>query len=221
VCECVRWLNCYGKSESSRTPAYYGRVHAYFLKETPFYGGTVIVRGQHSIRSRDLLLPIIQKKNLMLLTLCILGDGGSASSFLYIELLIWAILCAIDCGFFVVKNNGCYAYIGNFCWQERHSLLIFEIGVRLRGCHVGPVDGYGSRKRLAKEMNKLLKEQKWWCGPTFLEMKTYRYRGSLHVGCAAITERKMELEEYKNNRSYHSSLRGWLRIIKYATGEEI
>jgi len=91
----------------------------------------------------------------------------------YMRTFNLAMLWQLPVYFCLWKLNG-YA-MGTSVGQERSILYWYlEIGVRLRdACGLWM---YGSRrKRVAKEMNKAIERARSGGGPTFLEMKTYRY----------------------------------------------
>ena len=62
-------------------------------------------------------------------------------------------------------------------------------------CLVGPVDGMDP-VAVAEAMDKAIKHARKGNGPTFLEMKTYRYRGH-SMSDAQHYRTKQEVEEYK------------------------
>jgi pyruvate dehydrogenase E1 component alpha subunit len=68
----------------------------------------------------------------------------------------------------------------------------------------GPVDGMNPVK-VAEAMTEAIERARRGDGPTFLEMKTYRYRGH-SMSDAQLYRSKDEVEEYKK-RSYYSSFR--------------
>jgi pyruvate dehydrogenase E1 component alpha subunit len=82
----------------------------------------------------------------------------------------------------------------------------------------GPVDGMDP-VTVAEEMNKAIERARSGGGPTFLEMKTYRYRGH-SMSDAQHYRTKEEVEEYKKI----DPITQVLAVIKdkgYATEDEI
>jgi pyruvate dehydrogenase E1 component alpha subunit len=82
----------------------------------------------------------------------------------------------------------------------------------------GPVDGMDP-VAVAKEMSKAIERARSGGGPTFLEMKTYRYRGH-SMSDAQHYRTKEEVEEYKKIDPITQVL-DVIKENKYATEEEI
>ncbi|MGB5273415.1 MAG: thiamine pyrophosphate-dependent enzyme, partial [Flavobacteriaceae bacterium] len=81
-----------------------------------------------------------------------------------------------------------------------------------------PVDGMDP-VAVAKEMSKAIERARSGGGPTFLEMKTYRYRGH-SMSDAQHYRTKEEVEEYKKIDPITQVL-DVIKENKYATDEEI
>ena len=73
----------------------------------------------------------------------------------------------------------------------------------------GPVDAMNPIK-VAEAIDEAIQRARRGDGPTFLEMKTYRYRGH-SMSDAQHYRTKDEVEEYKKNRSYYASKRYYFR----------
>ena len=82
----------------------------------------------------------------------------------------------------------------------------------------GPVDGMDP-ETVAQEMSKAIERARKGDGPTFLEMKTYRYRGH-SMSDAQHYRTKEEVEEYKKIDPITKVL-DIIKEKKYATDEEI
>ena len=93
---------------------------------------------------------------------------------------------------FVCENNG-YA-MGTSVARTSHSTEIWKLGLGYE-MPCGPVDGMDP-VTVAKEMSKAIERARSGGGPTFLEMKTYRYRGH-SMSDAQHYRTKAEVEEYK------------------------
>ena len=81
-----------------------------------------------------------------------------------------------------------------------------------------PVDGMDPAI-VAKEMDKAIERARTGGGPTFLEMKTYRYRGH-SMSDAQHYRTKEEVEEYKKIDPI-TQVKDVILEKKYATEEEI
>ena len=93
---------------------------------------------------------------------------------------------------FVCENNG-YA-MGTSVTRTSYSTDIWKLGLGYE-MPCGPVDGMDP-VTVAKEMSKAIERARSGGGPTFLEMKTYRYRGH-SMSDAQHYRTKEEVEEYK------------------------
>ena len=82
----------------------------------------------------------------------------------------------------------------------------------------GPVDGMNPVK-VAEAMDEAIKRARRGDGPTFLEMKTYRYRGH-SMSDAQKYRTKDEVEEYRKIDPITQAL-NVIKEKKYATAEEI
>ena len=101
--------------------------------------------------------------------------------------------------------------------EHRISTEIWKLGLGYE-MPCGPVDGMDPVK-VAKEMSKAIERARSGDGPTFLEMKTYRYRGH-SMSDAQHYRTKDEVEEYKKIDPITQVIEMIIEK-KYATEEEI
>ncbi len=116
---------------------------------------------------------------------------------------------------FVCENNG-YA-MGTSVARTSYSTEIWKLGLGYE-MPCGPVDGMDPVK-VAEEMSKAIERARSGGGPTFLEMKTYRYRGH-SMSDAQHYRTKEEVEEYKKIDPISQMLQV-IKENKYASDEEI
>ena len=93
---------------------------------------------------------------------------------------------------FIVENNG-YA-MGTSVERTANHTDIWKLGLGYE-MPCGPVDGMNPVK-VAEAMHEAMERARRGDGPTFLEMKTYRYRGH-SMSDAQLYRTKEEVEEYK------------------------
>jgi pyruvate dehydrogenase E1 component alpha subunit len=93
----------------------------------------------------------------------------------------------------IVENNG-YA-MGTSVERTAKHTDIWKLGLGYE-MPCGPVDGMNPVK-VAEAMTEAIERARRGDGPTFLEMKTYRYRGH-SMSDAQLYRSKDEVEEYKN-----------------------
>jgi pyruvate dehydrogenase E1 component alpha subunit len=116
---------------------------------------------------------------------------------------------------FIVENNG-YA-MGTSVERTANHTDIWKLGLGYE-MPCGPVDGMNPVK-VAEAMDEAISRARRGDGPTFLELKTYRYRGH-SMSDAQLYRTKEEVEEYKKI----DPITQVLDIIKennYATDAEI
>jgi pyruvate dehydrogenase E1 component alpha subunit len=116
---------------------------------------------------------------------------------------------------FVVENNG-YA-MGTSVERTANHTDIWKLGLGYE-MPCGPVDGMNPVK-VAEAMHEAIERARRGDGPTFLEMKTYRYRGH-SMSDAQLYRSKEEVEEYKKIDPITQIL-DVIKDQKYATEEEI
>jgi len=93
---------------------------------------------------------------------------------------------------FICENNG-YA-MGTSVARTSYSTDIYKLGLGYE-MPCAPVDGMDPVS-VAKEVDKAIERARTGGGPTFLEMKTYRYRGH-SMSDAQHYRTKEEVAEYK------------------------
>lgn len=164
-----------------------GSMHI-FSKEHRFYGGHGIVGGQIPLGAGLAFGDKYFKRDSV--TLCYMGDGAVRQGALH-EAFNLAMLWQLPV-VFICENNG-YA-MGTSVARTSYSTDIWKLGLGYE-MPCGPVDGMDPAI-VAKEMDKAIERARTGGGPTFLEMKTYRYRGH-SMSDAQHYRTKEEVEEYK------------------------
>ena len=187
-----------------------GSMHI-FSKEHRFYGGHGIVGGQIPLGAGLAFADKYFKRDSV--TLCYMGDGAVRQGSFH-EAMNLAMLWQLPV-IFICENNG-YA-MGTSVARTSKFTEIWKLGLGYE-MPCGPVDGMDPEK-VAEEMSKAIERARKGGGPTFLEMKTYRYRGH-SMSDAQHYRTKEEVEEYKKI----DPITKVLDVIKeknYATEEEI
>nr|WP_298929122.1 pyruvate dehydrogenase (acetyl-transferring) E1 component subunit alpha [uncultured Allomuricauda sp.] len=164
-----------------------GSMHI-FSKEHRFYGGHGIVGGQIPLGAGLAFADKYFKRDSV--TLCYMGDGAVRQGSLH-EAFNLAMLWQLPV-VFICENNG-YA-MGTSVARTSYSTDIWKLGLGYE-MPCGPVDGMDP-SIVAKEVDKAVERARTGGGPTFLEMKTYRYRGH-SMSDAQHYRTKAEVEEYK------------------------
>src|SRR5690554_7651020 len=164
-----------------------GSMHI-FSKEHRFYGGHGIVGGQIPLGAG---LAFADKYfNRDAVTLTFLGDGAARQGSLH-ETFNMAMLWKLPV-VFCVENNG-YA-MGTSVARTANHIDIWKLGLGYE-MPCGPVDGMNPVK-VAEALDEAIQRARRGDGPTFLELKTYRYRGH-SMSDAQHYRTKDEVEEYK------------------------
>ena len=187
-----------------------GSMHI-FSKEHRFYGGHGIVGGQIPLGAGLAFADKYFDRDSV--TLTYMGDGATRQGALH-ETFNLAMLWKLPV-VFCVENNG-YA-MGTSVERTANHTDIWKLGLGYE-MPCGPVDGMNPIK-VAEAMHEAMERARRGDGPTFLEMKTYRYRGH-SMSDAQLYRTKDEVEEYKKI----DPITQVLDIIKennYATAEEI
>ena len=145
-----------------------GSMHI-FSKEHRFYGGHGIVGGQIPLGAG---LAFADKyKGSDAVTLTFMGDGATRQGSLH-ETFNLAMLWKLPV-VFCVENNG-YA-MGTSVARTANHTDIWKLGLGYEmPCR--PVDGM-KPEIVAKELDEAISRARKGEGPTFLEIRTYRYRG--------------------------------------------
>ena len=164
-----------------------GSMHI-FSKEYRFYGGHGIVGGQIPLGAG---MAFGDKYfNRKIVTLCFMGDGAVRQGSLH-ETLNLAMLWKLPV-VFICENNG-YA-MGTSVERTSNTTDIWKLGLGYE-MPCGPVDGMDPVK-VAKAVDEAIMRARNGDGPTFLEMKTYRYRGH-SMSDAQHYRTKDEVADYK------------------------
>ena len=176
----------YGKSTGT-SQGLGGSMHI-FSKEHNFHGGHGIVGGQIPLGAGMAFGDkYFERDNV---TLCFMGDGAVRQGSLH-ETLNLAMLWKLPV-VFVVENNG-YAMGTSVARTASHE-EIWKLGLGYdMPCE--PCDGMDP-VAVAKIMDKAIKLARSGKGPSFIEMKTYRYRGH-SMSDAQHYRTKEEVEEYR------------------------
>jgi len=164
-----------------------GSMHI-FSKEHRFYGGHGIVGGQIPLGAGLAFADKYFKRNDV--TLCYMGDGAVRQGSLH-ETFNLAMLWQLPV-VFICENNG-YA-MGTSVARTAYTTEIWKLGLSYEMPSTD-VDGMDPAA-VAKEVDKAIERARTGGGPTFLEMKTYRYRGH-SMSDAQHYRTKEEVEEYK------------------------
>ncbi|MEM9077881.1 MAG: pyruvate dehydrogenase (acetyl-transferring) E1 component subunit alpha [Bacteroidota bacterium] len=187
-----------------------GSMHI-FSKEHRFYGGHGIVGGQIPLGAGLAFADKYFKRDAV--TLCYMGDGAVRQGSLH-EAFNLAMLWQLPV-VFICENNG-YA-MGTSVARTSYSTDIWKLGLGYE-MPCGPVDGMDPAI-VAKEVDKAIERARTGGGPTFLEMKTYRYRGH-SMSDAQHYRTKEEVEEYKKIDPI-TQVKDVILEKGYATEEEI
>ncbi|WP_340074285.1 pyruvate dehydrogenase (acetyl-transferring) E1 component subunit alpha [Leptobacterium sp. I13] len=187
-----------------------GSMHI-FSKEHRFYGGHGIVGGQIPLGAGIAFADKYFKRDAV--TLTYMGDGATRQGALH-ETLNLAMLWQLPV-VFIVENNG-YA-MGTSVERTASHTEIWKLGLGYE-MPCGPVDGMNPVK-VAEAVNEAIERARSGGGPTFLEMKTYRYRGH-SMSDAQKYRTKEEVEEYKKIDPITQVLEV-IKEKKYATDDEI
>jgi len=164
-----------------------GSMHI-FSKEHRFYGGHGIVGGQIPLGAGMAFADKYFKRDNV--TLCYMGDGAVRQGSLHESFnlaMLWQLPVV-----FICENNG-YA-MGTSVARTSYSTDIYKLGLGYE-MPCAQVDGMDP-VTVAKEVDKAVERARTGGGPTFLEMKTYRYRGH-SMSDAQHYRTKAEVEEYK------------------------
>ncbi|MBL7472859.1 pyruvate dehydrogenase (acetyl-transferring) E1 component subunit alpha [Robertkochia sediminum] len=164
-----------------------GSMHI-FSKEHNFYGGHGIVGGQIPLGAGLAFADKYFKRDSV--TLCYMGDGAVRQGSLH-ETFNLAMLWNLPV-VFICENNG-YA-MGTSVARTAKEQEIWKLGLGY-DMPSGPVDGM-SPVKVAEAVSEAVERARSGGGPTFLEMKTYRYRGH-SMSDAQHYRTKDEVEEYK------------------------
>ena len=164
-----------------------GSMHI-FSKEHDFYGGHGIVGGQMPLGAGIAFAEKYKGTNNV--NICYMGDGAVRQGALnesFNMAMLWKLPVV-----FVCENNG-YA-MGTSVQRTTNMMDIYKIGLGF-DMPCAPVDGMDP-VAVHNAMDEAIQRARAGEGPTFLEMRTYRYRGH-SMSDPAKYRTKEELEEYK------------------------
>ena len=164
-----------------------GSMHM-FSKEHHFYGGHGIVGGQVPLGAGIAFAEKYKGTNNV--NICYMGDGAVRQGALH-ESFNMAMLWKLPV-VFVCENNG-YA-MGTSVQRTTNMTDIYKIGLGF-DMPCAPVDGMDP-VAVHTAMDEAIQRARRGEGPTFLEMRTYRYRGH-SMSDPAKYRTKEELEDYK------------------------
>ena len=199
----------YGKS-TGLSKGKGGSMHM-FHKESGLMGGHGIVGAQIPMGAG---IAFAEKyKGTKNVTFCSFGDGAARQGALH-ETFNMAMIWKLPVIFIIENNN--YA-MGTSVERTANHTDIWKLGLGYE-MPCGPVDGMNPIK-VAEAVDEAIQRARRGDGPTFLEMKTYRYRGH-SMSDAQHYRTKDEVAEYKKI----DPITQVLDIIKdknYASLEEI
>ena len=187
-----------------------GSMHI-FSKEHRFYGGHGIVGGQIPLGAGLAFADKYHKRDAV--TLTFMGDGATRQGSLH-ETFNLAMLWNLPV-VFCVENNG-YA-MGTSVERTANHTDIYKLGLGY-DMPCGPVDAMNPVK-VAEAMDEAITRARTGGGPTFLELKTYRYRGH-SMSDAQKYRTKEEVAEYQKIDPITQVL-DTIKENNYATQEEI
>ena len=187
-----------------------GSMHM-FSKEHNFFGGHGIVGGQIPLGAG---LAFADKYNGSdAVTLCFMGDGAVRQGSLH-ETFNLAMLWKLPV-VFIVENNG-YA-MGTSVERTANHSEIWKLGLGYE-MPSEPVDGMDP-VAMTKAVEKAVQRARKGDGPTFLEAKTYRYKGH-SMSDAQHYRTKDEVSEYQKIDPINTTLE-FIKENKYASDKEI
>lgn len=187
-----------------------GSMHI-FSKEHRFYGGHGIVGGQIPLGAGLAFADKYFKRDAV--TLTFLGDGAARQGSLH-ETFTMAVNWNLPV-VFCVENNG-YA-MGTSVARTAKSTEIWKLGLGY-DMPCGPVDAMDPQK-VAEALDEAIARARRGDGPTFLELKTYRYRGH-SMSDAQQYRTKEEVAEYQKIDPI-TTVKNILLEKKYATEKDI
>src|SRR5690606_30086696 len=205
--ECMAEL--YGKATGC-TKGKGGSMH-FFSKEHRFFGGHGIVGAQIGLGAGIAFADAYNENDRV--TVCMFGDGAARQGILH-ETFNMAMLWNLPV-VFICENNH-YA-MGTSVSRTSKVLDIY----RMADAYDMPADSVDgmSCEEVHKAIERATRRAREKGGPTFLEIKTYRYRGH-SMSDPAKYRTKEELEEYKEKDPINQVLKT-ITDNKWATEEQI
>ncbi len=187
-----------------------GSMHM-FDKEKHFYGGHGIVGGQIGLGAGIAFAE--QYHGTDRATICMFGDGAARQGLLH-ETFNMAVLWQLPV-VFICENN--YYAMGTSVERTSKQTDIYPLADAY-GMPGDSVDGM-SCEEVHKAIERAVRRAREGGGPTFLEVRTYRFRGH-SMSDPAKYRSKEEVEEYKEKDPINQVL----KVIMdngYATAEQI
>jgi pyruvate dehydrogenase E1 component alpha subunit len=187
-----------------------GSMH-FFSKEKKFFGGHGIVGGQIGLGAGIAFADQYNGNDRA--TICFFGDGAARQGMLH-EVFNMAVLWQLPV-VFICENN--YYAMGTSVQRTAKNQDIYPLAdaYNMPG---DSVDGM-SCEEVHKAIERAVRRAREKGGPTFLEIKTYRYRGH-SMSDPAKYRTKEELEEYREKDPINQVLKTILDN-KWATEDEI
>ena len=187
-----------------------GSMHM-FSKEHKFFGGHGIVGGQIPIGAGAAFAEKYNGTDAV--NVCYMGDGAVRQGSFH-ETLNMAMLWKLPV-IFVCENN--YYAMGTSVERASNVTEIYKLGSAYE-MPSKAVDGM-SCEAVHEAMDEAVERARKGEGPTFLEMRTYRYKGHSMSDPAKYRE-KEEVEQYKSKDPVEVILKS-IKDNKYATDAEI
>lgn len=187
-----------------------GSMHM-FSKEHNFYGGHGIVGGQVPLGAGIAFADKYNESDAV--TLCYMGDGAVRQGSVH-ETFNMAMMWKLPV-VFICENNG-YAMGTSVARSSNHS-DIWKLGLSY-DMPSAPVDGMDP-VAVAEALKEAVDRARKGNGPTFLEMKTYRYKGH-SMSDAQKYRTKDEIAEYQKIDPINKIL-DLIKKKKWATEKEI
>ncbi len=205
--ECMAEL--YGKATGC-TKGKGGSMH-FFAADKNYFGGHGIVGGQIPLGAGIALADKYQENNAV--TFCYMGDGAVRQGALHETFnmtMLWKLPVV-----FVVENNQ-YA-MGTSVERTTNVLDLYKIGSAYE-MPSEPIDGMDC-EAVHESIEKAAKRAREGDGPTFLEMKTYRYRGH-SMSDPGHYRTKEELKSFREDDPI-GKVKVTILKKKYATEKEL
>ena len=187
-----------------------GSMHM-FSKEHNFFGGHGIVGGQVPLGAGIAFADMYNENDAV--TLCYMGDGAVRQGAVH-EAFNMAMMWKLPV-VFICENNG-YA-MGTSVERTANHSDIWKLGLSYE-MPCAPVDGMDPLV-VAESVKEAVDRARKGDGPTFLEMKTYRYKGH-SMSDAQKYRTKDEVAEYQQIDPITKVL-DMIKKNKWATDKEI
>lgn len=187
-----------------------GSMH-FFSKEKKFFGGHGIVGGQIGLGAGIAFADHYNGNDRA--TICFFGDGAARQGMLH-EVFNMAVLWQLPV-VFICENN--YYAMGTSVQRTAKNQDIYPLADAYN-MPADTVDGM-SCEEVHKAIDRAVRRAREKGGPTFLEIKTYRYRGH-SMSDPAKYRTKEELEEYREKDPINQVLNK-IMAEKWATEAEI